>query len=65
MENRLFELIVRNYDPQSGKILIDNIDLRDHNRENIRDYISYVPQTTLLFSDTIENNIRFGKNDGY
>ncbi len=62
-KSTLLELIVRNYDPQSGKILIDNIDLRDHNRENIRDYISYVPQTTLLFSDTIENNIRFGKND--
>ncbi|MEC7064437.1 MAG: ABC transporter ATP-binding protein [Bacteroidota bacterium] len=63
VKSTLLELIVRNYDPQSGKILIDNIDLRDHNRENIRDYISYVPQTTLLFSDTIENNIRFGKND--
>ena len=62
-KSTLLELIVRNYDPQSGKILIDNIDLRNHNRENIRDYISYVPQTTLLFSDTIENNIRFGKND--
>ena len=62
-KSTLLELIVRNYDPQSGKILIDNIDLKDHNRENVRDYISYVPQTTLLFSDTIVNNIKFGKND--
>ena len=62
-KSTLLELIVRNYDPQSGKILIDNIDLKDHNRENVREYISYVPQTTLLFSDTIANNIKFGKND--
>ena len=62
-KSTLLELIVRNYDPQSGKILIDNIDLKDHNRENVRDFISYVPQTTLLFSDTIVNNIKFGKND--
>ena len=62
-KSTLLELIVRNYDPQSGKILIDNIDLKDHNRENVREYISYVPQTTLLFSDTILNNIKFGKND--
>ena len=62
-KSTLLELIVRNYDPQSGKILIDNIDLKDHNRENVREYISYVPQTTLLISDTIVNNIKFGKND--
>ena len=62
-KSTLLELIVRNYDPQSGKILIDNTDLKSHNKSNIRDYISYVPQTTFLFSDTIKNNIRFGKNN--
>ena len=62
-KSTLLELIVRNYDPQSGKILIDNTDLKNHNKNNIRDYISYVPQTTFLFSDTIKNNIRFGKNN--
>ena len=62
-KSTLLELIVRNYDPQSGKILIDNTDLKCHNKNNIRDYISYVPQTTFLFSDTIKNNIRFGKNN--
>ena len=62
-KSTLLELIVRNYDPQSGKILIDNTDLKSHNKNNIRDYISYVPQTTFLFSDTIKNNIRFGKNN--
>ena len=62
-KSTLLELIVRNYDPQSGKILIDNTDLKSHNKNNIRDYISYVPQTTFLFSDTIKNNIRFGKKN--
>ena len=62
-KSTLLELIVRNYDPQSGKILIDNTDLKSHNKNNVRDYISYVPQTTFLFSDTIKNNIRFGKNN--
>jgi len=62
-KSTLLELIVRNYDPQSGVILIDNIDLKSHNKNNVRDYISYVPQTTFLFSDTIKNNIRFGKNN--
>ena len=62
-KSTLLELIVRNYDPQSGKILIDNTDLKIHNKNNVRDYISYVPQTTFLFSDTIKNNIRFGKNN--
>jgi len=62
-KSTLLELIVRNYDPQSGKVLIDGIDLKSHNKKNIRDYISYVPQTTFLFSDTIKNNIRFGNNN--
>ena len=61
-KSTLLELIIRNYDPASGEILIDNLNLKNHNKNNIRDYISYVPQTTFLFSDTIKNNIRFGKN---
>ena len=62
-KSTLLELIVRNYDPMSGEILIDDLNLKNHNKNNIRENISYVPQTTFLFSDTIKNNIRFGKND--
>ena len=62
-KSTLLELIVRNYDPVSGEILIDNLNLKNHNKNNIRENISYVPQTTFLFSDSIKNNIRFGKND--
>ena len=59
-KSTVLELIVRNYDPDSGKILIDNKCLKDHNIEVIRRDIGYVPQTTFLFSDTIYNNINFG-----
>ena len=62
-KSTLLELIVRNYDPMSGEILIDDLNLKNHNKNNVRENISYVPQTTFLFSDTIKNNIRFGKND--
>ena len=61
-KSTVLELIVRNYDPDSGKILIDNKNLKDHNIEVIRRDIGYVPQTTFLFSDTIYNNINFGNN---
>ena len=59
-KSTILELIVRNYDPDSGKILIDDKNLKDHNIEVIRGDIGYVPQTTFLFSDTIYNNIIFG-----
>ena len=59
-KSTILELIVRNYDPDSGKILIDDKNLKDHNIEVIRRDIGYVPQTTFLFSDTIYNNINFG-----
>ncbi len=59
-KSTVLELIIRNYDPDSGKILIDNKNLKYHNIEVIRRDIGYVPQTTFLFSDTIYNNINFG-----
>ena len=59
-KSTVLELIVRNYDPDSGKILIDNKNLKDHNIEVIRRDIGYVPQTTFVFSDTSYNNINFG-----
>ena len=59
-KSTILELIVRNYDPDSGKILIDKKNLKDHNIEVIRRDIGYVPQTTFLFSDSIYNNINFG-----
>ncbi|WP_456439931.1 ABC transporter ATP-binding protein [Psychroserpens sp.] len=62
-KSTILDLIGRLYDVQEGTITIDgkNIDLVNLN--NLRDSIGYVPQDAFLFSDTIENNIMFGKED--
>ena len=46
--------------PQSGKIKIDDINIKKINVETLRRQIGYVPQDVFLFSDTIQNNISFG-----
>jgi ATP-binding cassette subfamily B protein len=56
-------LVPRLVDPTGGRVLIDGEDLRDHNIHSVRRHIGYVPQEPILFSDTIENNIRFGRPD--
>ncbi|AWU43449.1 ABC transporter ATP-binding protein [Blattabacterium punctulatus] len=53
-------LISRIYDPNKGKIFIDNISLKNHNLFNFRSKIGYVPQESFLFSDSIYNNIALG-----
>lgn len=52
-------LLCRLIDPTEGEILIDGKDLKEHNLENYRNYIGYIPQESYLFSDSIENNIGF------
>lgn len=59
----LAQLIVRMYDIQEGQILIDDIPVNEHNLNHLRQQIGYVPQDVFLFSDTIYNNIAFGKLD--
>ncbi|MFC2036813.1 ABC transporter ATP-binding protein [Chloroflexota bacterium] len=59
----LVNLIPRFYDPSSGFITIDGHDLREVMLHPLRDQIGLVPQETLLFSDTIAANIRYGKLD--
>ena len=59
----LVNLIPRFYDSKSGKILIDGIDIRDYTFEELRAKISIVPQKTVLFSGTIKENIKWGKED--
>ncbi|WP_010180989.1 ABC transporter ATP-binding protein [Aquimarina agarilytica] len=62
-KSTLLELIGRLYDPTGGQITIDNIPLQNINLQNLRSQMGYVPQDAFLFSDTIENNICFGKNN--
>lgn len=52
-------LLCRLIDPTEGEILIDGKNLKDHNLNNYRDFIGYIPQESYLFSDTIEHNIGF------
>ena len=59
----LINLIPRFYDAKSGKILIDGVDIRNYTFEELRDKISIVPQKTVLFSGTIKENIKWGKED--
>ena len=51
------------YDVTGGAIRIDNQDIRERNLDHLRQRIGYVPQDVFLFSDTIANNIAFGKRD--
>jgi len=57
----LINLISRFYDISSGEILLDGIDIKKLKLNDFRKHIAYVPQETFLFSDTIAENIRYGR----
>ncbi|MEO6686145.1 MAG: ABC transporter ATP-binding protein [Dyadobacter sp.] len=59
-KSTLAHLLCRLYDPTEGEILIDNIPLKEYNVHGFRRQLGYVPQDVFLFSDSIENNVRFG-----
>jgi len=54
------QLLLRMYDPDKGRILMDNTDLRQLDLQDMRRQVSYVPQDVFLFSDTVSGNIQFG-----
>jgi ATP-binding cassette, subfamily B, multidrug efflux pump len=56
----LAQLLMRMFDVNAGKILVDGIDIKDLDLLSLRKQISYVPQDGFLFSDSIANNIAFG-----
>ena len=62
-KSTLIQLIPRFYDVTKGRILIDGHDVRDYPLQMLRQKIGYIPQKALLFSGTIEENLRFGKPD--
>ena len=62
-KSTLINLIPRFYDVTSGSILVDGIDIRDVKQKDLRDKIGLVPQKGVLFSGTIESNIKFGEDD--
>ena len=62
-KSTITELISRLYDTTKGTILLDKIPIEEANLNDIRSQIGFVPQDPFLFSDTIGNNIKFGKED--
>jgi ATP-binding cassette, subfamily B, multidrug efflux pump len=62
-KSTLAGLIPRFYDVESGSVAIDGIDVRHLRQRELRRSIGFVPQKAVLFSDTIANNIRYGKED--
>jgi ABC transporter ATM len=62
-KSTLLRLLFRSYDPQSGRIFIDDQDVRDVSLDSLRRAIGVVPQDTPLFNDTVEHNIRYGNLD--
>ncbi|WP_338410629.1 ABC transporter ATP-binding protein [uncultured Flavobacterium sp.] len=62
-KSTILTLISRLYDTSNGEIFIDQNSIKNINLNNLRDSIAVVPQDAFLFSDTIKNNIKFGKED--
>ncbi|HEY5606972.1 MAG TPA: ABC transporter ATP-binding protein/permease [Alphaproteobacteria bacterium] len=62
-KSTISRLLFRFYDVTGGRILIDGQDLREVTQQSLRSAIGMVPQDTVLFNDTIEYNIRYGKPD--
>ena len=62
-KSSLVQLIPRFYDVTLGKILVDGVDVRDFNVKALRHKIGFIPQKALLFSGTIAENLRYGKED--
>jgi ATP-binding cassette, subfamily B, multidrug efflux pump len=62
-KSTIIELITRLYDVTEGTILIDDKPIIECNLNDVRAQIGFVPQDPFLFSDTIENNIKFGKEE--
>src|SRR5208283_3614813 len=62
-KSTLLDLLPRFYDVSSGRILIDGTDVRDLTQRSLREQIGIVTQQTILFDDTIRNNIAYGRPD--
>ncbi|SHJ25429.1 ABC transporter ATP-binding protein [Pseudozobellia thermophila] len=62
-KSTILDLVARLYDVSSGEILIDDVPIKELNVNSLRKAIGAVPQDAFLFSDTIKNNIKFGKED--
>lgn len=62
-KSTLVQLIPRFYDVTLGKIKVDGVDVRDYRLKSLRQKIGFIPQKSLLFTGTIADNLRYGKED--
>jgi ABC-type multidrug transport system fused ATPase/permease subunit len=62
-KSSLINMIPRFYDARSGQVLVDGVDVKDYNLQQLRGKIGVVPQKAVLFQGTIAENIRWGKRD--
>jgi len=62
-KSTLINLVPRFYDVDSGCVLVDGVDVRQMTQQDLRAKIGFVPQTPILFSGTVSENIRYGKAD--
>ena len=62
-KSTLINLIPRFFDVTKGEILVDGVNIKDVNQHDLREKIGYVPQKGILFSGTIDSNLRYGKKD--
>lgn len=62
-KSTILDLLIRFYDPTEGSILLDGKNIKEYDLSSYRKLFGIVSQETLLFNDTIENNIRFGRNE--
>ena len=62
-KSTLFQLALRFYDPQQGRVRLDGVDVRDADPAAVRERIAFVPQDTVLFASSARDNLRYGRWD--
>jgi ATP-binding cassette subfamily B protein len=62
-KSTLFQLALRFYDPQEGRVTLDGVDLRDADPAEVRKRIAFVPQESVLFAASARDNLRYGRWD--
>ncbi|OKP85663.1 ABC transporter ATP-binding protein [Paenibacillus sp. P32E] len=62
-KSTLLSIIPRFYDVDEGAVRVDGVDVRDMTQEELRSKIGYIPQKAVLFTGTVNENIRYGKED--
>ena len=62
-KSTVLQVLLRFFDPQKGRVLVDGLDIKDVDPRALRSLMSFVPQDTIIFADTIRANVLFGRPD--